>query len=141
MEQRISLITLGVEDLGRARDFYENGLGWRPAFTNEEVAFYQLNGVVFALFLRSELLADANLPDRPPGVEGIALAYNVRSRAEVDDLLATAERAGAIILKPARETPWGGYSGYFADPDSHTWEVAWNPAWQIDAEGNVNMRA
>lgn len=137
MEQRISLITLGVADVARARAFYER-LGWKPAFTNEGVAFFQVGGMVFGLWGREDLAKDANLPSAPaPGA--IALAYNVRSRVEVDELLSEAERAGARILKRGEETPWGGYSGYFADPDGHPWEVAHNPAWTLAADGSLRI--
>lgn len=137
MEQRVSLITLGIADLARARAFYER-LGWKPGFTNEGVAFFQLGGMVFALWGREELARDANLPSAPaPGA--VALAYNVRSPEEVDRTLAEAERAGATILKHGQPTPWGGYSGYFADPDGHPWEVAHNPDWGLAEDGSVKM--
>lgn len=137
MEQRISLITLAVADLARARVFYER-LGWKPGFTNEGVCFFQLGGMVFALWGREELARDANLPVAPePGA--VALAYNVRSREEVDRTLSEAERAGARILRRGRETEWGGYSGYFADPDGHPWEVAYNPAWILTPDGSLRM--
>jgi catechol 2,3-dioxygenase-like lactoylglutathione lyase family enzyme len=137
MEQRISLITLGVTDLQASHAFYEV-LGWKPGFTNDEVVFFQLGGLVLALWSREELAKDANLPT--PGTPGaIALAYNVRDRAEVDRALANAEKAGARILKAGTETPWGGYSGYFADPDGHPWEVAHNPAWTLAPDGSVRM--
>ncbi len=139
MEQRISLITLGVADLARSRRFYEEGLGWRPGYTSEEVVFYQAGGLVLALFPRAELLADARLADTGPGVGGIVLAHNVRTREEVDSVLAEAAAAGAAILKPAEEASWGGYTGYFADPDGHAWEVAWNPHWTIEADGSVRL--
>ena len=129
MEQRLSLVTLGVADLERARRFYEDGLGWRRGNDHEEVAFYQLGGMVLALWGREALAQDARLPDAGSGFGGIALAYNTRSREEVDAVLAEAEAAGGRILKPAEDASWGGYSGYFADPDGHPWEVAWNPDW------------
>jgi catechol 2,3-dioxygenase-like lactoylglutathione lyase family enzyme len=139
MEQRLSLVTLGVADLERARRFYEEGLGWRRGNDHAEVAFYQLAGMVLALWRRDALAKDAHLSDPGSGFGGIALAYNARSREEVDAVLAEAEAAGARILKPAQDTVWGGYSGYFADPDGHLWEVAWNPAWTISADGSVRL--
>jgi catechol 2,3-dioxygenase-like lactoylglutathione lyase family enzyme len=139
MEQRLSLVTLGVADLDRARRFYEDGLGWRRGNDHAEVAFYQLGGMVLALWGREALAKDARLSGTGSGFGGIALAYNARSRAEVDPILAEAEAAGARILKPAADTPWGGYSGYFADPDGHLWEVAWNPDWTIAADGGVSL--
>ena len=137
MEQRLSLVTLGVGDLARARAFYER-LGWKPAFANEGVVFFQLGGMVLGLWSRDELARDANLPAAPPP-GAIALAYNVRSREEVDRTLQEAERAGARLLVAAHETPWGGYSGYFADPEGHPWEVAHNPAWTIEADGSIRI--
>jgi hypothetical protein len=140
MEQRVSLVTLGVADLARARRFYEDGLGWRPGNAHPEVVFYQTGGSVLALFSRSALAADARLPAEGSGFGGITLAYNARSRAEVDAVLAEAAAAGATILKPAEDAFWGGYSGYFADPDGHPWEVAWNPEWRIADDGSVRLK-
>lgn len=140
MEQRISVITLGVRDLIRARRFYEDGLGWQAAAAMDEVAFYQLNGIVLSLFARDGLITDGGLEgDVPAGSGSLALAYNVRERDEVDRVLAAAADAGASVTKPAEEKFWGGYGGYFRDPEGHLWEVAWNPGWPIDAEGNVSL--
>jgi catechol 2,3-dioxygenase-like lactoylglutathione lyase family enzyme len=135
LEQRLSLVTLGVADLDRSRRFYES-LGWRRNNRDDGVVFFQIPGGVLALWGRHELAAETGLPDSG-GFGGIALAYNTRSRAEVDSVLAEAESAGARILRPAAETFWGGYSGYFADPDGHPWEVAHNPGWRIDPDGRV----
>ena len=139
MEQRISLITLGVADLERSRRFYVDGLGWRPVHDSDEIVFFQLNGVVFGLFPRAAYLADAQLNEEKAGVGAVALAHNVRTREAVDALLAEAAAAGATITNPARDAVWGGYTGHFTDPDGHLWEVAWNPGWQIDADGNVTV--
>ena len=139
MEQRLSLVTLGVADLERARRFYEEGLGWRRGNNHEKVAFYQLGGMVLALWGRAALAEDAHLSDAGSAFGGIALAYNARSREEVDAVLAEARAAGAEILKPAEEAFWGGYSGYFADPDGHPWEVAWNPDWTLADDGSVTL--
>jgi uncharacterized protein len=139
MEQRLSLVTLGVADLERARRFYEDGLGWRRGNNHPEVAFYQIGGAVLALWERDALAQDARLPDAGSGFGGIALAYNARTRAEVDAVLAEAAGAGATILKPAEDAFWGGYSGYFADPDGHVWEVAWNPEWALTEDGSVRL--
>ncbi|RRQ24144.1 VOC family protein [Guyparkeria sp. SCN-R1] len=140
MEQRLSVITLGVADLTRSRAFYEQGLGWTVGSAAEQVVFFQLNGIVLALYPREALAADAGVPSsQGSGFAGIALAHNVRRREEVDTVLATAERAGGRIAKPAQATFWGGYSGYFADPDGHLWEVAQNPFWELDAAGNVSL--
>ncbi len=138
MEQRLSLVTLGVADLARALRFYE-ALGWRRGNDHAEVAFFQLGGIIVALWGREALAADAGLPSEGSGFRGVALAYNTRSREEVDAVLAEAEAAGATIAKPAEETAWGGYSAYFADPDDHLWEVAWNPQWTIAADGSVRL--
>jgi len=139
MEQRLSLVTLGVADLARARRFYEEGLGWRRGNADEGVAFYQMPGMVFALWSRPALAEDAGVPDPGAAFSGQALAYNARDRAEVDAVLAEAAAAGGMLVKPARETAWGGYSGYFADPDGHLWEVAHNPFWTIDAAGAIRL--
>ena len=141
MEQRISVITLGVADLGRARRFYEDGLGWRPGNTHDEIVFYQAGGLVVALYPRAALAKDAGLADEGSGFGGIALAYNVARREDVDTVLAEAEAAGARILKPAQDAFWGGYSGCFADLDGHPWEVAWNPFWTLAPDGAVHLPA
>ena len=140
MEQRLSLVTLGVADLERSRRFYEDGLGWRRGNAHAEVVFFQLGGAILGLFSRDALAADARLPAAGSGFGGITLAYNARTRAEVDAVLAEAQAAGARILKPAEDAFWGGYSGYFADPDGHPWEVAWNPEWTIAEDGSVSLR-
>jgi uncharacterized protein len=139
MEQRLSLVTLGVADLERARRFYEDGLGWRRGNNHPEVVFFQIGGAVLALWRRDALAKDAGLPDAGSGFGGITLAYNARTREEVDAVLAEAEAAGANILKPAEDAFWGGYSGYFADPDGHVWEVAWNPEWTVADDGSVRL--
>lgn len=139
MEQRVSLITLGVADLGRARAFYER-LGWKRSFCKAEgVAFFQIGGLALALWPRVELAKDANATDDGGKFTGIALAYNTRSRDEVDTVLAEAVAAGGRLLKPAQQAFWGGYQGYFADPEGHLWEVAWNPGFALDADGNVTL--
>ena len=141
MEQRLSLVTLGVADLERSRRFYEDGLGWRRGNAHAEVVFFQLGGMILGLFSRDGLAADAGVPSAGSGFSGIALDYNARTRAEVDAVLAEAEAAGARILKPAKDAFWGGYSGYFADPDGHLWEVAWNPDWTILDDGSIRLRS
>jgi catechol 2,3-dioxygenase-like lactoylglutathione lyase family enzyme len=140
MEQRISLITLGVADLARSRRFYEDGLGWVKGNPQDEVAFYQLtNGLVLAVWSRDELAADARLTDTGATFSGMSIAFNTRSHDEVDQVLAAVEAAGGTITKPAEEQVWGGYSGYFADPDGHPWEVAFNPDWSLDESGRVSL--
>jgi hypothetical protein len=129
MEQRISLVTLGVENLARAMAFYE-ALGWRNARQpDDEVAFYQVGGMVFGLW--------AALGGH--GAPGIELAHNVRSQQEVDALLAAAERAGGSIRRPAARAEWGGYTGAFADPEGYVWEVAHNPDWVLADDGSVRL--
>src|SRR3954466_12607789 len=139
MEPRISLITLGVADLGRARAFYE-ALGWRASSAStHDVTFFQGNGLALALFGRAALAADSAVPDHPTGFSGIALAHNAHSKAEADQVFAEALAAGAKSLKAPHDTNWGGYSGYFADLDGHLWEVAWNPFFPLDLHGNLGL--
>src|SRR5438105_3285258 len=131
MEQRISLVTLGVGDLARSRAFYER-LGWQRAMkANDGVAFFQLGGIGLSLYPRANLAADTGVDAAGQGFGGIVLAHNVRTREEVAPLLAAVEAAGGKILKPAHDVFWGGHVGNFADPDGHLWEVAWNPAFPI----------
>jgi catechol 2,3-dioxygenase-like lactoylglutathione lyase family enzyme len=139
MDQRLSLVTLGVADLERSARFYEEGLGWKRGNKNEGVVFFQMPGMIFALWSRASLAEDAKVRDDRDGFGGMALAYNARSRGEVDAVLAEAKAAGARLLKPAEEVFWGGYSGYFADPDGHVWEVAHNPFWKIGEDGSVSL--
>ena len=139
MEQRISVVTLGVKDLGTSRRFYVDGLGWKPVYEDKEIIFFQTGGLIFALFLRDKLAADFHADPATLGRPAMALAYNVRAKNEVDPLIKRAAAAGAKILKPAEEATWGGYSGYFADPDEFAWEVAWNPAWRIAPDGSVEF--
>ena len=133
MEPRLSLVTLGVSDLPRSRKFYAEGLGLplRPQST-EDVAFFGLHGVWLALFSREALAADAGVSANGSGFQGFTLAHNVRSKAEVHEVLAQAEAAGARIVKPAADVFWGGYTAYFADPDGVLWEVAYNPHFWIE---------
>jgi predicted lactoylglutathione lyase len=140
MEQRVSLVTLGVKDLVTSRRFYIDGLGWKPVFENKEIVFFQAGGMIFALFLRNKLAEDFQIDPATFGRAGMSLAYNVRAKSEVDPLMKQAATAGATILRPAREASWGGYSGYFSDPDGFAWEVAWNPAWHLAPDGRVEFR-
>jgi catechol 2,3-dioxygenase-like lactoylglutathione lyase family enzyme len=138
VEQRVSLITLGVRDLERARRFYE-ALGWKTrAEPGDDVVFFQAGGMVVALWDRAALAEDSGVEDAG-GWGGIALAYNVRSPAEVDDVIAEADAAGATIPRPGAETFWGGYSSVFVDPDGHPWEIAHNPRWEIGEDGSVTL--
>jgi uncharacterized protein len=137
MEQRISLITLGVADLGRAMDFY-SAMGWEGASPDGDVAFFQAGGMIMALWSRAKLAEDSIMEDGG-GWGGITLAHNVRSPAEVDAVLAEADAAGGRVLRPGAATVWGGYSGAFADVDGHPWEVAHNPHWTIGDDGSVRL--
>jgi uncharacterized protein len=141
MEQRVSLITLGVRDVSRAQTFYE-ALGWHlDGGVNDEtdhVAFFQAGGMIVALWDRAKLAADSGVEDSG-GWGGVTLAHNVGSPAEVDAVLAEAERAGATIPRYGAPTFWGGYSGVFIDPDGHPWEVAHNPGWKLHDDGRTTL--
>jgi predicted lactoylglutathione lyase len=138
VEQRLSLITLGVADLGRASAFYE-ALGWRTgAAPADDVVFFQSGGMIVALWGRDQLAEDSGVEDSG-GWGGVTLAHNVRSPQEVDAVIAEAERAGARIARPGGKTFWGGYSGVFVDPDGHPWEVAHNPHWTVAEDGSVRL--
>jgi uncharacterized protein len=138
VEQRVSLITLGVGDLARARAFYE-ALGWTTgAQPGDDVVFFQAGGMIVALWGRNQLAEDSGVQD-PGGWGGITLAYNVRSPEEVDAVIAEAEAAGATIPRHGAPTFWGGYSAIFVDPDGHPWEVAHNPGWTIHEDGSVTL--
>jgi predicted lactoylglutathione lyase len=137
MEQRLSLITLGVADVRASRAFYER-MGWKASSAGgDDVAFFQLGGVVLSVYGREHLARDAGLPPEGSGFGGIALAHNVRSKGEVDALLTEAEKAGGRVISKAEDKFWGGYSGYFADPDGHPWEVAWNPGFTLTEDGRL----
>jgi predicted lactoylglutathione lyase len=140
MDQRISLMTLGVADLERAIGFYRE-IGWEPspASVPGEVAFYQAGGMVFALWSRAALAVDSGVVDGG-GWGGITLAHNLRTAAEVDDILRAALAAGARISRDAAPTEWGGYSGVFLDLDGHPWEVAVNHDWPLADDGSVTLR-
>ena len=136
VEQRLSLVTLGVADLARARNFYE-GLGWvTRAEQDDDVVFFQTGGAVVALWSREHLAEDSGVEDSG-GWGGVTLAHNVRSPAEVDAVIDRARAAGARIAREGAETFWGGYSGVFVDPDGHPWEVAHNPRWTFTDDGSV----
>lgn len=141
MQPRLNFVTLGVADVARARAFYEK-LGFRASSaSNPSVTFFDAGGVVLALFGRGALAEDSKVADSAPGFSGVAIAHNVASEAEVDAALREAVAAGAKLLKPGQKAFWGGYSGYFADPDGHVWEVAFNPFFPLDAAGRVQLPA
>jgi predicted lactoylglutathione lyase len=138
VEQRVSLVTLGVADLDRARAFYE-ALGWSsPSKPEEDVVFFQSGGMVLALWSRTLLAEDSMVTDQG-GWGGVTMAHNVSSPEQVDAVLAEAEAAGATIARRGASTFWGGYSGLFIDPDGHPWEVAHNPFWQMDEAGAITI--
>ena len=139
MEPRLTLVTLGVADVARARAFYE-ALGFKAGSASQEgVAFLDAGGVVLSLYGRAALAEDATVADSAPGFSGIALAHNARSEADVDRVLKEAVAAGGKLIKPAGKVFWGGYSGYFADLDGHLWEVAYNPYFTLGADGRVAL--
>lgn len=137
MEQRLSLVTLGVADTARSRAFYE-ALGWQGMSPDGDVVFFQAGGMVVGLWGRDKLAEDSAVDDAG-GWGGVTLAHNVRSPEEVDAVLAEAEAAGARIGRPGSATLWGGYSGLFVDPDGHPWEVAHNPGWVLAPDGSAHL--
>ena len=137
MEQRVSLVTLGVADLAQARAFYQE-LGWTTGAEPDDDVVFQTGGMIVALWGRDQLAEDTVVSDSG-GWGGVTLAHNVRSPAEVDAVLAEAEAAGATIARPGAETFWGGYSGVFVDPAGHAWEIAHNPHWTIADDGSVSL--
>lgn len=138
MQQQISVITLGVSDLARSKRFYAEGFGWTPVFENDEIAFYQMNGFMLGTWLQSGLEEDMRRGGLGrPGA--FALAHNVGSQDAVQPLLDRLALAGGRILRDGDAPPHGGFRGYVADPDDHAWEIAWNPAWAIDARGLVTF--
>ena len=136
LDPRISMITLGVEDVARATAFYGR-LGWKKSSGNEAVTFIQLKGTILGLFSRAALAEDARVENTPKGFSGITLAHNVSSERGVDAVFKFALSCGATEVKKPEKAHWGGYSGYFADPDGHLWEVAYNPFFKMNAEGHV----
>ena len=136
--QRVTLITLGVADLERSKTFYEQ-LGWTPAEEQPTVVFYQMQGSVLGLFPVDELAKDQGRPDARLGTGAMTLAQNFPSEAEVDAAFAQAVAAGATCLKQPEKVFWGGYSGYYTDPDGHVWEIACNPFWPLEADGSLTL--
>jgi uncharacterized protein len=133
VRQKATIITLGVQKLSKSLEFYEKGLGWKKSnASNESIAFFDLGGVVLSLYPWDLLAEDANVSCERGGFSGMTLAYNAKSTEEVDAVLALSAKSGARIMKQAQHVFWGGYSGYFADPDGHLWEVAWNPHFAFD---------
>jgi catechol 2,3-dioxygenase-like lactoylglutathione lyase family enzyme len=140
MRPKLNIVTLGVLDFERALQFYQQGLGWQPSSASQDdVAFFPLGGIVLALYPRAKLAEDAQVSPAGSGFSGITLAYNTKSEAEVDEVLQTVEKLGATIVKKAQKVFWGGYSGYFTDPEGHLWEVAWNPFFGFDENDNLSL--
>ncbi len=140
MRQKINLITLGVDDFQRSLDFYEKGLGWKKSNASPDgMALFPLGGITLALYSRQELAEDATINNSGTGFAGLTLSYNAKSESEVDAVLKEVANLGATIIKPAQKVFWGGYSGYFKDPDGHLFEVAYNPFWELDENDNLKL--
>ncbi len=138
MEQRLTIVGLGVDDLTTSNDFYENILGWKKLpSSNDDISFFQLNGILLSLYPREKLAEDAQVPHEGSGFKGFSLAYNTRSKEEVDDIITTLENKGVTIVKHPEDVFWGGYSSYIADPDGNLWEIAFNPFLPLDEKGNA----
>ena len=139
MNQHLHIVTLGVNDLETSRKFYAETLGWKISRPQEGIVFFQAGGVVLALFPREELAKDALLSSEGKGFAGFSLAYNAQSEAEVDEIISDLRSKGVKILKEPQKVFWGGYSSYFADPDGYCWEVAYNPFFLFDENGNLKL--
>jgi uncharacterized protein len=141
MQPKINVITLGTKNIDKLRKFYEQGLGWKPSSSsNEHFVAFQLGGLVLCLYPENLLAEDAMTQQRHElTFRGVTLAQNVSSKTEVDAILKQAVNAGAKLQKPAQDVFWGGYSGYFSDPDGHLWEIAWNPHWTLNTDGTVQL--
>ena len=139
MQPRISMITLGVTNVTAATEFYEHGLGFPRMESPPGVAFFTLRGTWLGLYERNALAADAAVSAEGHGFESFTLAHNVRSEREVDDVVNQAVQAGATLVKQPQKVSWGGYSGYFKDPDGHLFEVAYNPFWELDQDDNLAL--
>ena len=140
MKQRVHRVTLGVGDFEKSKKFYGETLGWKPASaSSDDVAFFQAGGVVFALYPREKLAEDALTSPKGSGFAGFTLAYNAKSESEVDGIIAGLKSKGVKIVKEPQKVFWGGYSSYFADPDDYLWEVAYNPYFAFDEDGNLKL--
>jgi catechol 2,3-dioxygenase-like lactoylglutathione lyase family enzyme len=140
MNQYLHIITLGVRDFKKSVEFYSKTLGWKASSnSNDDIAFFQAGGVVLALYPREKLAEDAVIAPEGSGFSGFTLAYNARSEAEVDEIITDLKAKGVKIVKEPQKVFWGGYSSYFADPDDHRWEVAFNPFFVFDDNGNLKL--
>ncbi|HEY8934076.1 MAG TPA: VOC family protein [Cyclobacteriaceae bacterium] len=140
MRQKLNLITFGVNDFDKSLEFYEKGLGWKKSSASmDELALFPLGGIVLALHPRADLAADATVDPAGSGFSGLTISYNATSEKEVDEVMKQVEKLGATIVKPAQKAFWGGYSGYFKDLDGHLLEVAYNPFWELDENGNLKL--
>jgi uncharacterized protein len=140
MNQHLHLFTLGVRDLEKSRKFYAETLGWTPSgASSDDIAFFRAGGVVLGLYPREKLAADALTSPEGSGFAGITLAYNARSESEVDEIIRDLKSKGVKIVKEPQKVFWGGYSSYFADPDDYRWEVAYNPFFGFDEDGNLKL--
>lgn len=137
MQQQISVITLSIDDLARSKRFYVDGFGWTPVFENEEIVFYQMNGLMLGTWLGDGLKTDMKRAGLRPGA--FSLAHNVATRDDVQPLIDRLADHGGVVLRPGDAPEHGGFRGYIADPDDHAWEIAWNPAWTVDAHGHVTF--
>ncbi|TBN02663.1 VOC family protein [Hyunsoonleella flava] len=138
MDQRLTIVTLGVKDLKKATLFYEDSFGWeKMPSSNNDISFFQLNGILLSFYPREKLAEDAQVPHEGNGFKGVTLAYNTRSKEEVDKLFSELERKGVTILKAPEDVFWGGYSGYVSDLDKNLWEIAFNPFLQMDEKGSA----
>ena len=138
MEQRATIIGLGVSDLEVSTNFYKEKFGWKlMTLSNESISFFQLNGILLSLYPREKLAEDAKVSHKGSGFKGFTLAYNTRSKEEVDSLFEDLKRKGVRVVKQPEEVFWGGYSGYIADPDDNLWEIAYNPFLSLDKKGNT----
>ena len=140
MKPRLNIVTLGVKDLKASRDFYLNALGWEPASgSDDNIVFYNQKGIIVALYPLDKLAEDAEIPAERSGFSGITLAINHDSKEAVKNVFEKAIENGAKVLVEPRDTFWGGYDAYFADPDGHPWEIAWAPFWEFDEQGSLKM--
>jgi hypothetical protein len=139
MNQHLHLVTLGVRDFKKSLEFYTKILEWKPSSSQDDIAFFQMGGVVFAIYPREKLAEDALVSPEGSGFSGITLAYNARSESEVDEIITDLKSKGVKIVKEPQKVFWGGYSSYFTDPDGYCWEVAYNPFFPFDENGNLKL--